>query len=162
MKTFNYEFTVAAPLAAVSNFHHNTRVLKKLSPPPIFVQIHRFEPLAEGSEAEFTLWFGPLPLRWLAVHSNVSLNGFTDTQAKGPLKSWQHTHRFTAISPTQTQVQEHIEYSHHAGLKGLFTKILFNHVGLFFLFTARKLLTRWHIWRQGQATAVTSLESSKE
>ena len=63
MPVFDYKFTVDAPATAVSNFHHDTRILKKLSPPPIFVQIHRFEPLGEGSKAEFTLWFGPLPLR---------------------------------------------------------------------------------------------------
>jgi ligand-binding SRPBCC domain-containing protein len=45
MSTFDYKFTVNAPVTAVSNFHHDTRILKKLSPPPIFVQIHRFEPL---------------------------------------------------------------------------------------------------------------------
>ena len=147
MPTFDYKFTVNAPITAVSQFHQDTRILKKLSPPPIFVQIHRFEPLAEASEAEFTLWFGPLPLRWLAVHSNVSTNGFIDTQAKGPLKFWQHTHRFTAVSPQTTEVHEHIEYSHQASWRGLFTRLLFSKPGLYTLFTARKLLTRWHIRR---------------
>jgi ligand-binding SRPBCC domain-containing protein len=156
MPVFDFKFTVNAPLTAVSNFHHDTRILKKLSPPPIFVQIHRFEPMGEGSEAEFTLWFGPLPLRWLAIHSNVSDNGFTDTQAKGPLKQWQHTHRFTAVSPQVTQVHEHIEYSHHSGWRGLLSGILFSKAGLYGLFTARKLLTRWHVRKQQRATAVSS------
>jgi ligand-binding SRPBCC domain-containing protein len=148
MPIFDYKFTVAAPLTAVANFHHDTRILKKLSPPPIFVQIHRFEPLGEGSEAEFTLWFGPMPLRWLAVHSDVSGNGFTDTQASGPLGFWQHTHRFTALSPHQTKVHEHIEYRYKSGLSGLLTRILFNKLGLWGLFIARKLLTRWHVRRE--------------
>ncbi|MEZ4592727.1 MAG: hypothetical protein R3D55_16505 [Chloroflexota bacterium] len=148
MPVFDYKFTVDAPVTAVSNFHHDTRILKKLSPPPIFVQIHRFEPLGEGSEAEFTLWFGPLPLRWLAVHSNVSSSGFTDTQARGPLEFWQHTHRFTAVSPQKTEVHEHIEYRHKPGIAGLLTRILFNKPGLWGLFTARKLLTRWYVGQQ--------------
>ena len=160
MPVFDYKFTVDAPVTAVSNFHHDTRILKKLSPPPIFVQIHRFEPLREGSEAEFTLWFGPLPLRWLAVHSNVSTGGFTDTQAQGPLKHWQHTHRFTAVSAQQTEVHEHIEYSHKPGLAGILTRVLFNKPGLFALFTARKLLTRRHV-RQQQRTTAAQKRSSK-
>lgn len=156
MHVFDYKFTVNAPLTAVADFHHDTRILKKLSPPPIFVQIHRFEPLGEGSEAEFTLWFGPLPLRWLAIHSNVSRHGFTDTQARGPLEHWQHTHRFTAVSPHQTEVQEHIEYRHKPGLGGLLTRLLFNKPGLWGLFTARKLLTRWYVRREvGQARVVS-------
>ena len=160
MITFDFKFMVHAPKTAVADFHHDTRILKKLSPPPIFAQIHRFEPLGEGSEAEFTLWFGPLPLRWLAVHSNVSSSGFTDTQASGPLKHWQHTHRFTAVSPHTTQIHEHIEYSHKPGLPGLLSRLLFNKAGLFALFTARKWLTRWHL-RQQQHEVAANFESSE-
>ncbi|MAU00935.1 MAG: cyclase [Anaerolineaceae bacterium] len=161
MPVFNFKFTVDAPVTAVSHFHHDTRILKKLSPPPIFVQIHRFEPLGEGSEAEFTLWFGPLPLRWLAIHSDVSVNGFTDTQARGPLKHWQHTHRFTAVSPQTTQVHEQIEYSHKPGLPGLLSRLLFNKAGLYGLFTARQWLTRWHV-RQQQREKSTLLTRNQE
>lgn len=154
MLTFDYTFTINAPLQAVSDFHHDTRVLKKLTPPPIFVQIHSFEPLGEDSVADFTMWFGPFPVRWQAIHSNVSVNGFTDTQASGPLKQWQHTHRFTAVSPHKTQVHEHIEYAHDHGWRGLISRLLFAKPGLYLLFTARKWLTRWHVRRQMAATAV--------
>lgn len=148
MPTFDYRFTVDAPLAAVSDFHHDTRVLKILTPPPVFVQVHHFDPLSEGAVAEFTMWFGPIPVRWRAVHSNVSQNGFTDTQVEGPLKSWQHTHRFTAVSPTVTAVHEHIEYEHDGGLRGLFSRLFFNRPGLYLLFTARKLITRRQVQRR--------------
>ena len=146
MPTFNYTFTVNAPITAVSDFHHDTSVLKKLTPPPIFAQIHQFEPLGEGSTAEFTLWFGPLPVRWLAIHSDVGPQGFTDTQAEGPLNYWQHTHRFTAVSDNVTQIHEHIEYEYSDnGWWGLLTRLLFNKPGLYGLFTARKWLTRWYL-----------------
>jgi ligand-binding SRPBCC domain-containing protein len=142
MPVFDYIFTVAAPLTAVAAFHHDTRVLKRLTPPPLIIQVHKFEPMAEGSISEFTLWVGPIPLHWTAVHSDVSERGFTDRQKRGPLKFWQHTHRFTAISPTVTQIHEHIEYSYSAGLGGLFTRLLFNNLGLTLMFTARKWITR--------------------
>jgi len=142
MPVFDYTFTVDAPLTTVSDFHHDTRVLKRLTPPPLIIQVHKFEPMAEGSIGEFTLWAGPIPLHWTAVHTNVSPNGFTDTQKRGPLKFWQHTHRFTAISPTSTQIHEHIEYSYHSGLRGLLTRLLFNNLGLTLMFTARKWITR--------------------
>ncbi len=142
MATFDYSFEVAAPVEAVSGFHKDTSVLKKLTPPPIIAQIHNFEPLGEGSKADFTLWFGPVPVRWQAVHSDVTLNGFTDTQLKGPLKQWQHQHRFSAIDEETTVVTEHIEYEHDSGLRGLWSRLLFSKVGLYMLFTARKIITR--------------------
>ena len=150
MPTFDYTFTADAPLTAVSNFHHNTSVLKTLTPPPIIAQIHHFDPMANGAVAEFTLWFGPLPLRWRAVHSNVSVNGFTDTQQQGPLKHWRHTHRFTAVSPTTTQIHEQIEYEHDSGLRGILSQLLFAKPGLFLLFTARKWITRFYLRRERQ------------
>jgi ligand-binding SRPBCC domain-containing protein len=142
MPIFDYTFTVAAPLTAVSAFHHDTRVLKRLTPPPLIIQVHKFEPMAEGSIGQFTLWAGPIPLHWTAVHSDVSPHGFTDTQKQGPLKFWQHTHHFTAVSTTTTRIHEHIEYTYPSGLRGLFTRLLFNNLGLTFLFTARKWITR--------------------
>lgn len=147
MPTFDFKFQVNAPLQAVSNFHHDSSVLKTLTPPPIFAQVHHFDPMAEGAVAKFTLWFGPVPIHWQAVHSNVSINGFTDTQVKGPLKSWQHTHRFTAVSANQTQIHEHIEYEHDTGWRGLLSRLLFAKPGLFFLFTARKWITKYHLKR---------------
>lgn len=151
MPTFDYEFTVRAPQTAVSHFHHDTQALKTLTPPPIFAQIHHADPLADGAIAKFTLWFGPLPVHWTAVHSNVSENGFTDTQISGPLQSWQHTHTFTAVSPAATHIHEHIDYSHHDGRRGLLSHVLFAKPGLYLLFTARQFITRWHLeWHRAQ------------
>lgn len=147
MPVFDYSFTVNAPVAEVSGFHHDTSVLKQLTPPPLIAQIHAFEPLGEGSKARFTLWFGPVPVRWQVVHVDVDQNGFTDVQVRGPLKQWRHTHRFTATSDHTTRVDEHIEYEHADGLKGLLSRLLFSRLGLTFLFTARKQITRRQVKR---------------
>lgn len=143
MPIFSFSFIVKAPLERVAAFHHDTRVLKRLTPPPIIIQLHKFEPLDEGSLADFTLWFGPLPIHWVAVHSRVDrLGGFTDTQRQGPLKFWQHTHSFTRLGGTLTQVDDHIEYDHHAGARGILSRLLFPKPSLFLLFTYRKAATR--------------------
>lgn len=147
MPTFDYSFTVDAPQEAVVAFHHDTSVLKTLTPPPIFVQIHSYEPLGEGSVANFTLWFGPFPIYWKAIHSNVDEKGFTDTQARGPLKRWQHTHRFSAVSDDVTRVSEHIEYEYKSGIRGLIGRLLFSPPALTLLFNSRKLITRRAIGR---------------
>ena len=142
MKVFDFRFTVDAPLQAVSAFHHEPGILKTLTPPFMIMQVHRFDPLAEGSIGEFTMWMGPVPVRWKAVHSNVSETGFTDTQAEGPMKSWVHTHTFHAVDECTTEVHEHIEYEHHVGLKGVWSRLLFPKSGLLALFTIRKMITR--------------------
>ncbi len=143
MPIFDYTFLVNAPLQAVADFHRDTRALKRLSPPPLFVQLHRAEPLSEGAVAEFTLWFGPVPMRWVAVHSDVSArHGFTDTQQRGPLKAWRHTHRFEAVDAHTTRVREHIEYEYPLGLRGLLARLLFSPLALTFLFAYRQWVTR--------------------
>ena len=143
MPTFDYTFTVPAPLQRVADFHRSTHALSKLSPPPIIVQLQHIEPLEEGSTARFTLWFGPIPIHWVAVHTKVDfLHGFTDTQTHGALQSWQHTHRFSALDENHTQVHEHIEYQHAAGLCGLFTRLLFNPPSLRFMFAYRAWVTQ--------------------
>ena len=140
MPTFNYTFTVDAPLNDVADFHSDTSALKILSPGPI--QLHRVDAMGEGSISEFTMWLGPIPIRWRAVHSNVSENSFTDTQESGPVDFWQHTHTFTAISDRQTRIDEHIEYRHFKGFRGVFSHLLFGKLGLLVLFTYRQWATK--------------------
>lgn len=142
MQTFDYTFVVSAPLDKVRAFHRDTTSLKGLNPPPIIVQLHRVDPMAEGSISEFTLWMGPLPVRWRAVHSQVSQHGFTDIQEDGPMALWHHTHMFEAINDNSTRLHEHIDFKHHPGLRGLLTRLFFNQLALKGLFTYRKWATR--------------------
>jgi ligand-binding SRPBCC domain-containing protein len=144
MPTYNYSFKVNAPQSTVADFHYRSSV-KTLTPFPIIAQIHYHEPLGEGSRSGFTLWFGPLPIHWQVVHSNVDGNGFTDTQLRGPLKRWSHTHRFLAEDQNTTRVSEHIEYEYRSGLAGLLSRFMFSSPALTMLFTARKTITRRHV-----------------
>ena len=142
MPIFDFEFDVNADLAAVQDFHRDTSALKKLTPPPVIVQLHSIEPLGEGAVSRFTLWMGPLPIHWKAVHRNVSVLGFTDVQAEGPARKWEHTHTFTPIAPGRTRIQEHIEYEHGGGVWGLLTRFLFAKLNLYFMFCYRRWVTR--------------------
>ena len=143
MKTFTNTFRVNAPLQAVADFHSSTTALKRLTPFPVIVQIHHLEPLAEGSMADFTMWFGPFPVRWLAQHVQVDpLNGFTDVQIAGPMLIWEHTHSFRAISDQVTEIRDYIEYAHRPGIKIFWTRLLYASLMLKFLFLYRSLITR--------------------
>lgn len=147
MPNFDYKFTVDASLTAVGDFHSDTSALKWLTPPPAIVQLRSIQPLAEGSVSEFTLWVGPLPLKWKAVHRGVSERGFTDVQAEGPALKWEHTHTFTPLAADVTEIQEQIEYEHKPGLWGIVTRLLFARPNLYLMFTYRKYATRWYLRR---------------
>ena len=71
MRSFLHEFQVNASIERVSEFHNNTRVIKQLTPPPLFVKFNQIEPLGEGARSDFTLWLGLIPIHWEAVHSEV-------------------------------------------------------------------------------------------
>jgi ligand-binding SRPBCC domain-containing protein len=148
MPVFDYRFTVNASLRAVCDFHSDTSALKRLTPPPTIVQLHEIEPLGEGSVSRFTLWVGPLPLRWKAVHRGVSGLGFTDVQAEGPARKWEHTHTFAPVSADVTEIREHIEFEHKPGFWGAVTRSLFARPNLFLMFAFRKRATRWYLRRQ--------------
>ncbi len=143
MPVFFDRFSVPAAPEAVAAFHHDTCVLKRLTPPPVFVQIHDIEPLGEGSQSEFTLWFGPLPLRWLAVHSEVDpASGFTDTQSRGPMKRWVHRHHWQRDGRGHTVMEERVMYEHHPGSRGLLTRLLFAPPLLWIMFRYRRIAIR--------------------
>ena len=72
----------------------------------------------------------------------VRVQVFTDVQAAGPAKKWEHTHSFVPLSPSVTEVREHIEYEHQAGLWGIVTRLLFSWPNLLFMFGYRKWATR--------------------
>jgi len=108
-RRFVHRFVVKAPLAVVADFHRDSRALRRLTPPPIWVQFHEVEPLGEGSLADFTMWLGPLPVRWTAVHTQVTPHGFMDTQKRGPFRTWQHRHSFRELGDGRAEVVDEIE-----------------------------------------------------
>jgi len=141
MKKFEHRFQVAAPLEKVTAFHSEPRALKILTPFPLWTQIHTIEPLAENSIARFTVWAGPIPLRWEAVHTHVSEKGFTDTQVKGPYKSWTHNHRFVPIDSENSEVIDEVSASFGEGLFwGLITRLMW--LGMPMLFAYRAYITK--------------------
>ena len=140
MPVFDFKFKVNAPVEKVSEFHAGTATLQTLT--PAYVRIHEMEPLAENSVSRFTVWFGPIPIKWAAKHSNVGENGFTDTHIAGPMVSWVHTHRFTAIDSARTLVTEHVAYEHQPLPKGALTQILFSRPAMYGLFMYRMFQTK--------------------
>ena len=109
MWIYKHRFDVNADLCRVSEFHSDANALKKLTMPPAWVQMREVQPLKEGSIARFTLWLGPIPIRWLAVHQDVDpQRGFTDIQLEGPFQTWRHRHSFVPTATNITEVHDEI------------------------------------------------------
>ena len=139
--SFESRFRVHASLEAVARFHADPRALKLLTPSPM--SVHRMDPMGEASVSEFTIWAGPVPIRWQAVHSAVDgVRGFTDTQERGPMARWVHRHEFTSLGPALTEVHDRIWYRHPPGWRGVLTRALFSTLPLRVLFLYRAQATR--------------------
>lgn len=107
---YKHTFIVQAPLEKVANFHRQSASMAAITPPPVIVKIHQApEILAAGDVMRFTLWLGPLPLRWQARIEDLSDGGFTDNQLEGPFKKWEHRHFFQALDDGRTQVTDQIQ-----------------------------------------------------
>jgi uncharacterized protein (TIGR01777 family) len=139
---YQHSFMVKATKDKVASFHQNTKVLKNLTPFPIIVQFKQVEPVGEGTRTIFTLWFGPIPVKWEAVHHDFNLpDGFSDTQTEGPFVSWHHRHTFKEMDENHTMVIDDINAVFG---KGLFAGIIsrFMWVTLPILFAYRAWKTR--------------------
>jgi ligand-binding SRPBCC domain-containing protein len=106
---YQHRFRVGASLAAVAEFHQRSASMAAITPPPIIVRMHATPAaLAEGDEMDFTMWLGPLPVRWMAQIEAVSPAGFSDRQLQGPFAEWVHRHAFIAIDERTTDVMDEV------------------------------------------------------
>lgn len=114
---YRRSFIAAAPLDEVEAFHRSVESFRRLVPPGAPFRIHRAdEPLEPGGRMDFTMWLGPIPVRWEANLEplpeglgGLDDRGFVDRQARGPFRSWVHEHRFTPLGPKHTRVTDEIE-----------------------------------------------------
>jgi ligand-binding SRPBCC domain-containing protein len=142
---FRHSFTVQAPPERVRDFHSRSESMRRITPPPVFVQFHQApESLGEGSEMAFTLWMGPLPVLWQARIEKVTATGFDDRQIRGPFGSWVHHHTFVPRTAQSTEVQDWVEAQLHPNpFLRLVGALMWLNMGMLFAFRAwrtRRLL----------------------
>jgi len=90
---------------------------KILTPSPIIMQ--------KGAVIDYTIQIYGIPMQWQTLITDYNPPcSFTDTQVKGPYKTWIHTHRFSAQGDGTLMVDE-VEYSIAYGLIGEMARILF-------------------------------------
>jgi hypothetical protein len=100
MSTFSHVSDISGVTPAdLCAWHFAPGALQRLLPPGRGITVRRSAPLAEGSEVELALPFGPCRVRWLARHSAINVpEGFVDEQVSGPFSAWRHQHRFSAVA----------------------------------------------------------------
>lgn len=141
--TFEHSSVINTTMDAIWDFHEDPQAFAKLTPPPIFVQVHRrdLDSLTDG-EMEFTLWFGPVPIRWLAQHEpGPTEHSFADRMMRGPVAYWLHRHIFEEVEGG-IRLTDRITIQHKPGAAGILTRLMFGGLPLRFLFIYRHLRTR--------------------
>lgn len=142
-RTFTLRSPMPGRLEDLWDFHADPRALRRLTPPPVFVQIRedRRDSLTEGA-IDFVLWMGPLPVRWRAVHEpGPTPTSFVDRMIAGPMAYWRHEHLFSKDG-TQVYLTDRIELEHRPGLYGWLTRLFFDGPALRGFFQYRHWRTR--------------------
>jgi ligand-binding SRPBCC domain-containing protein len=107
---YRHRFKVNSALSKVAEFHSHSANMAALTPPPILVRMQETPAeVRNGDEMAFTLWLGPLPIRWLLRIESVSANSFTDRQLRGPFKTWVHRHKYHSLDEEWTEIVDEIE-----------------------------------------------------
>jgi ligand-binding SRPBCC domain-containing protein len=107
---YRHTFRVRAPLEAVRHFHARGEALAQITPPPLRFEAQQVPDLISSPTTMcFTLWLGPLPIRWVARIEDISPDGFVDRQESGPFHTWIHRHAFRPLDEGQTEVLDQIE-----------------------------------------------------
>ena len=83
---FVKESRIAAPPSEVFAFHESPGALRRLTPPWERVELESGgESIRPGSRVVLRTWLGPIPLRWVAEHTEYDPPRlFADRQVSGP------------------------------------------------------------------------------
>lgn len=147
-RIFVHQSDIPGSMQDVWDFHAGPDAFQRLAMPPMIATIQRDQRLSltEGI-VDFTLWIGPLPIRWQATHLPGPIDtSFVDIMESGPLAEWEHTHLLEKISGG-VRLTDRIKFRHLSGPSGWFTRLLFDGLPLRILFIYRHWRTRREVQR---------------
>jgi len=112
---------IESPVEDVWGWHTRPGAFERLTPPWEEVRIlERTGGIENGARIVLEVKFGPLPLRWVAVHRDVVEGSrFVDVQESGPFASWVHEHEMTADGAGWTVLRDCIICEPPLGAAGL-------------------------------------------
>jgi ligand-binding SRPBCC domain-containing protein len=103
---------VPASLADVFGFFCDPANLARITPPALHFRIVDAPDrrLRAGDRIRYTIRLLGLPVGWTTrITAWEELRSFSDTQEKGPYRSWNHTHRFREV-PEGVEMTDRVEY----------------------------------------------------
>ncbi|MBK1879776.1 TIGR01777 family oxidoreductase [Pelagicoccus mobilis] len=109
---FEKRSRVPASAKELFDWHGRKGAFTRLAPPWQTLEVLREDPgLEVGKRVELNVSTPLGKKRWNAVHVECEDGkGFTDTQEKGPFKSWRHEHRFVPVSEGESELRDVIEF----------------------------------------------------
>lgn len=104
--------TVPRPLVEIFRFFSDARNLEALTPPWLSFRILEApDQIAAGALIRYKLRVRGLPITWTTrILEWNPPHSFVDDQLSGPYALWHHTHKFTAISPSETLLEDIVRY----------------------------------------------------
>ena len=120
LSSFVRETLIDAPPAEVFRFHESADALTKLIPPWEKMRvIESAGSLSVGSRVILHGHVGPVPIRWVAVHTEYEPPlFFEDRQESGPFAVWVHRHQFLPMGSGATILRDEVEYAPPLGWLG--------------------------------------------
>jgi ligand-binding SRPBCC domain-containing protein len=111
MAIFESRREYPVPVEELFGWHARPGALARLTPPwqPARV-VAQSGGIAAGARVELILKLGPVPVRWLAHHTEYTENRhFRDVQVQGPFARWVHDHLFEETA-TGSRLTDRVEY----------------------------------------------------
>lgn len=128
MPILEREQLIERPLPEVFEFFSLPHNLEKLTPTFLKFKIKSEGKLEmkAGLLIDYRISLYGIPMSWRTeITAYEPMSMFIDRQVKGPYKKWVHTHRFEAVSETQTRISDHVDYEVGFGPLGAIAHALF-------------------------------------
>jgi ligand-binding SRPBCC domain-containing protein len=157
---FVHQSRLAASPETVFAFHERREALSELIPPwEPMRPVTSDNSLQPGSRVVLAGRIGPIPVRWVAEHTEYSPpHLFADRQVLGPFVWWHHRHHVLSDGSGGTILRDEIEYLMPLGTIGRWLGEWFIRRKLQRMFTFRHEVTRR--WVESQAPAVADRDRS--
>jgi len=106
------------------DYHQQAGAISRLIPPWESASVlSSDDSLKIGSIVKVSNQLGPIPLTWVAEHTELAGNQlFVDELRSGPFARWKHLHLFETVNLTSSKLSECIEYQLHAAPMSNFLK----------------------------------------
>jgi uncharacterized protein (TIGR01777 family) len=120
-QTFVRRLKVPAPAETLFAWHEAPGAFQRLTPSwePVRV-LEQTGGIRDGASALLQIGLpGPFGIRWQVVHQDyIAGRQFVDRQVRGPIAFWKHTHAIEPSGPTESYLEDRIEYALPLGRVG--------------------------------------------